>query len=226
MNIPEMLEEGLNETEICLALGWSHLNLRKECKREGYALHFNYIPYSLTQEMVLMYESGEYKPKQLSKMYSLSQSMTNQVIYGEYYSTSASPYVGPVKIRELAAQGKNLQEIAEELKTSTYRVQNVVRQYNISLKKAPRLTVDQRNKLIEELKAGKGLTELAHKYGVTPGAVSHIKRHVMPEGGVRKYNRIDPELVLTLKAEGYNQQEIAEQLDVSQSSVSRILNEH
>lgn len=225
--INDLLEQGYNESEICKKLSITHLTLRKECYRNNLPLFFKYIPYSLTVEACNLYEDedNDYTPAQLAKMYSVKQSVLRQMLYSEYFSTSASPYVKRKLIEDCIAKGFNFKQTVEAIPNcSAYRLRDALNRYGLSIKnKHPRLTVESRELVIQKLKEGVPQHEIAGELGITPSAVSHIKRHTL---GARQYNTADRDLVLQLRAEGYTQQEIASQLDVAQSTISRALDEY
>jgi len=209
------------EDRVCELFNITHIKLRTLAKRHNLDIDYNFVSEDMLQEI-----DHTWTTRQIQNRYCLSYAVSQSIHDGTYKVPNPTPTIDTIELESLLQQGKSVQDISSQFEVSVYHIRLAMKKYGlVSYAQRKKLTAPQYEEIAELLIAGDMPSkDIAILYNISPSMVSHIRSETLSDKPQRKpYKRIDKELILALHEKGHTQESIAHQLDVSQSSVSRIV---
>jgi len=217
-----VLSLGADEDRVCELFNLTHLSLRQLVKRNNLTLDFSIVSESMLDEIVeqtLLYE-------QIMNRYGLSFAISHSIANGTYELPKRQVPIDHITLQSLLQQGMSVGDIASRLSSSSYYIKKAMKKYNLSSEaQRKKLTEAQYDEIANILIEGQVPSkDIARLYNISPSMVSHIRNDTLIDKPPRKPRKhVEPSLVIRLIDKGCTQQEVAQQLGVSQSSVSRVV---
>lgn len=217
-NILLALDYQMSETRICQALDISHLEFRQFLINNSIEYDFSQCPESLQKEVKTVYNHEEWNRPKLQKRYRLTATQILQCIYDN--GPKDKPSFSELLLQDYIEAGMTTKEIADTLDISVYRTRNLLRQYGLKpLSKSAKVTELVQQMLLDK----KSIEQICKEVNLSPKIVYKIKSDFI---GVKEYAKrgtASTKKVKKLHNQGLSQQQIANELGVSQATISRKL---